>query len=91
MTGRLLTADQLAQRWQVPKSQVYRLTREGGIPAVKLGRYYRYPPDLIEAFERGEWVPGGDVGGAGVGSAPTDKAPPHRRNGRGQTQEVQAP
>ncbi len=50
----LLTADQLARRWQVPKSHVYRLTREGAIPAVKLGRYYRYRLDAIEAFEVGD-------------------------------------
>jgi excisionase family DNA binding protein len=35
----LLTAGELAMRWQVPKSHVYRLTREGRIPTVKLGRY----------------------------------------------------
>jgi excisionase family DNA binding protein len=51
--GRLLTAEQLADRWQVPTSQVYRLTRDGRIPAVKLGRYYRYAPAAIEAFEIG--------------------------------------
>ncbi len=49
--GPILTADQLAERWQVPKSHVYRLTRENAIPAVKLGRYYRYRLDAIEAFE----------------------------------------
>jgi len=54
MNGQLLTADQLAERWQVPKSHVYRLTREGAIPAVKLGRYYRYRLDAIERFEVGE-------------------------------------
>ncbi len=53
MSGQLLTADQLAQRWQVPKSHVYRLTREGQVPAVKLGRYYRYHPAAIAAFETG--------------------------------------
>lgn len=47
----LLTADQLADRWQIPKSHVYRLTREGAIPTVKLGRYYRYRLDAIQAFE----------------------------------------
>jgi excisionase family DNA binding protein len=51
MTGQLLTADQLAERWQVPKSQVYALTRAGRIPAVKLGRYYRYRLDAIERCE----------------------------------------
>lgn len=54
MTGQLLTADQLAERWQVPKSHVYRLTREGQVPAVKLGRYYRYRLDAIERFEVGQ-------------------------------------
>ena len=48
----LLTAEQLAERWQVPKSHVYRLTR-GRDPAVRLGRYYRYRLDEIEAFELG--------------------------------------
>jgi len=51
MTGQLMTAEQLAERWQVATSHVYRLTREGQIPSVKLGRYYRYRLDAIEAFE----------------------------------------
>jgi excisionase family DNA binding protein len=28
--------------WQVAKSQVYRLAREGRLPAVAIGRYYRF-------------------------------------------------
>jgi len=51
VSGPLLTADQLAERWQVPKSHVYRLTREGAIPAVQLGRYYRYRLDALERWE----------------------------------------
>lgn len=54
MSGQLLTADQLAERWQVPKSHVYRLTREGKIPVVELGRYKRYRLDAIERFELGD-------------------------------------
>lgn len=50
-TSTLLTADQLAARWQVPKSQVYRLAREGHIPTVKIGRYYRFKLSAVEAFE----------------------------------------
>jgi excisionase family DNA binding protein len=49
---RLMTAQDLAERWRVKPSHVYRLTREGRIPAVRLGRYYRYRPEAIEAFER---------------------------------------
>jgi excisionase family DNA binding protein len=50
--GRLLTADELADRWQIPKNHVYRLTRDGLIPAVRLGRYYRYRLEAIEGWER---------------------------------------
>jgi excisionase family DNA binding protein len=48
----LLTVDQLAQRWQVPKSSIWQYTREGRIPGVKIGRYYRYRQDAIEELER---------------------------------------
>jgi len=51
MNGRLLTAEQLAARWQVAPAHVYRLTRQGEIPAVQLGRYYRYSMSAIKRFE----------------------------------------
>lgn len=50
--SQLLTADELAKRWQINPAHVYRLTRAGAIPAVRLGRYYRYRLEAIEAFER---------------------------------------
>lgn len=50
-TDRLLTAEDLAERWQVAKSHVYRLTRDGKVPAVRIGRYFRYRLAAIEAFE----------------------------------------
>jgi excisionase family DNA binding protein len=52
--ARLLTAEDLAERWQVAPAHVYRLTRQGEIPTVKLGRYYRYRLDVIERFELGD-------------------------------------
>lgn len=51
----LWAAEDLADRWRVPKSQVYRLAREGKIPVLALGRYYRFVPSEIEEFERGRW------------------------------------
>lgn len=50
--GCLLTAGDLAARWQLEPSQVYRLTRAGLLPTVRLGRYYRYALEQVEAFER---------------------------------------
>jgi excisionase family DNA binding protein len=50
----LLTANQVADRWQVPKSQVYRLTRDGKLAGVcvEIGRYYRYRLDALERWEQ---------------------------------------
>ena len=48
----LLTAEQLAERMQVPVAQVYRLARDGRLPVIRLGRYRRFKREAIEAFER---------------------------------------
>jgi excisionase family DNA binding protein len=53
-SARLLTADELADRWQVSKQQVYRLGREGRIPVVLIGRYMRFREASIEAWERSQ-------------------------------------
>lgn len=52
--AQLLTAEQLAARWQVPKSQVWRLAREGAVPVVRIGRYMRFRRDAIEQWEEGQ-------------------------------------
>ena len=51
----ILTAEQLAERWQVKVAWIYAKTRSGELPKIPLpGRYYRYGLDTIERFERGE-------------------------------------
>ncbi len=48
----LLTAEDLASRWQVKKSHIYALTRDGQLPVVRLGaRYVRYSLEAIQEFE----------------------------------------
>jgi excisionase family DNA binding protein len=49
--ARLLTADDLAARWSVTVKQVYRLAREGDLPAVKVGRYYRFRLSSVQDWE----------------------------------------
>ena len=51
MSGRLLTAEQVAEMLGVPKSWVYEQSRGGRIPTVTLGRYRRYRLEAIE-----EWI-----------------------------------
>lgn len=55
--GRLLTPDDLAVRWQMPKASIYRLTREGMVPVVQLGKRYRYRLAAIEEFEEAGGCP----------------------------------
>jgi excisionase family DNA binding protein len=50
--ARLLTPEQVAQRWAVGKSHVYRLCRENRVKHVRLGRYVRLRLEDVEEFER---------------------------------------
>jgi excisionase family DNA binding protein len=55
---RQLTAEQVAERWSVPRSQVYRLARDGKLATVAIGRYRRWRVADLEAFEREGGVSG---------------------------------
>jgi excisionase family DNA binding protein len=50
--AQLLTAEQLAERWQVNRLHVYRLVREDRLPAVRIGRYVRFHLAVVEAWEQ---------------------------------------
>lgn len=39
---KLYKAGDISEILRIPKANVYRLTRNGSIPVVKVGRYYRY-------------------------------------------------
>jgi hypothetical protein len=55
VSGEILTADQLADRWHVEKGWIYAKVRSGELPKIPLpGKYVRFRLDTIEAFERGE-------------------------------------
>lgn len=49
----LLDPEALSERWGVPKSQIYNLTRDGHLDEAKvtLGKYYRYRLAAIRRFE----------------------------------------
>lgn len=50
-TERLLTVEEVAARWQVPKTQVYRLARDEKLDKVQIGRYVRFQLSSVRAFE----------------------------------------
>jgi excisionase family DNA binding protein len=47
-----MTAEELAERWDVTLAWVYAETRAGRIPHLRLGRYVRYRRSTILAWER---------------------------------------
>jgi len=50
MSAPLLTAEQVAQQLQVPKTWIYRAARKGGLPSIQCGRYRRFVPADVEAW-----------------------------------------
>jgi excisionase family DNA binding protein len=50
----LMTAETVAQMLNVSLSMVYKLRRSGALPSVQVGALYRFHPDAVRAFMRGE-------------------------------------
>ena len=64
LAEKLWTAEQLADHLQVSVETVWRYTREGKLPAVKLGNHYRYDADEAIAALRRAGEPQASVGTA---------------------------
>lgn len=78
MTGRLLTAEDVAAMLGVPKSWVYEQSRLGRIPTVALGRYRRYRVEAIEAWIVEQEWPGRGRDTVGSAHNVNGAAPPQR-------------
>ena len=52
MSDRLLTAQELAERWQVPLSWIYERSRHNALPGlIRLGKYLRFRACAVREFE----------------------------------------
>jgi excisionase family DNA binding protein len=49
-TGDVLTIEELAIYLKIPKSTLYKLAREGKIPANKVGRHWRFQKRSIDRW-----------------------------------------
>jgi excisionase family DNA binding protein len=58
---RLLRVEAVADALDLTHPQVYRLVREGRLPAVSIGRYLRFDPVVIQ-----RWI---ETGGTAIGGA----------------------
>lgn len=50
----LMTAEDVAAYLKVSLSMVYQLRRTGRLPGVQIGALWRFQPELVRAFGRGE-------------------------------------
>ena len=46
--GAILTVDEISDYLKIPKSTIYKLVREGKIPAQKIGRHWRFRKEVID-------------------------------------------
>lgn len=51
---KLLTIQQVADLFAVPLSTMYKLAREKKVPGLKIGKHWRFKPELIETFLEGK-------------------------------------
>ena len=49
-TDEILTIQELSDYLKVPVSTLYKLVREGSIPATKIGKHWRFQKDAIDAW-----------------------------------------
>ena len=49
----VMTLPEVAEYLRIPSSTIYKLSREGALPAQKIGRNWRYHKDVID-----EWLKG---------------------------------
>ncbi len=48
--GAILTVDEISDYLKIPKSTIYKLVREGKIPAQKIGRHWRFRKESIDRW-----------------------------------------
>jgi excisionase family DNA binding protein len=53
----MLTAKEMQDLLQVDRSTIYRMAEAGGLPAVKVGKQWRFPGDLVESWLKNQTAP----------------------------------
>jgi excisionase family DNA binding protein len=57
MEEEIMTTKEVAEYLRLAEATVYKLARDGNIPAMKLGRAWRFKRDLIDEWFRNEAMP----------------------------------
>lgn len=54
MQEEMLTPEEVAEYLKVPIQTIWRWCRQGTLPAVKIGKYWRVPREKLDAFIEAE-------------------------------------
>lgn len=76
MAAAFLSTQQVQDLLDVDASTIYRMAADGRLPAVRIGRQWRFPADQIEAMLRPATIASGTPTGSGHTSATELTAPP---------------
>ena len=66
----MLTAKQMQDLLQVDRSTIYRMAEAGGLPAVKVGKQWRFPGDLVESWLKNQTPPAASPANQHLGDPP---------------------
>lgn len=67
--GTLLTTDEVLAQLRLTPRRMYRLIRAGELPAVRIGRQWRFRPEDIDRWMKTQHASGGEVDPSVVGAA----------------------
>jgi excisionase family DNA binding protein len=56
-TGEIMTTQEVAEYLRLAEATIYKLAKAGEIPAVKVGRAWRFRRDLIDEWFRRQSMP----------------------------------
>lgn len=59
----IMTPDEVSQELRIPKSTLYKLCQEGGIPAAKIGKHWRFDRTRVNQWLENQFAAQKDPGG----------------------------
>jgi excisionase family DNA binding protein len=59
-TGEIMTTQEVAEYLRLTEATIYKLAQAGEIPAMKVGRAWRFRKDLIDEWFRQQSMPSGE-------------------------------
>ncbi len=50
--GRIMTVEEVANYLRLSEAKIYQMARSGGVPAIRIGKSWRFKKDMLDAWLR---------------------------------------